>query len=83
MDLEEHLQCPQYRHFPHCQVYPLQVRSPPLPLMRPVYLATQGKSISEKLRQQCQHHNAQLVGSQKEVQIVITFIQMGLPPLVG
>ena len=83
MDLDEHRQCLQSRHFPHCQVYPLQARSPPLPLMRPVYLETQDKSISEKVRQQCQHHNDQLVGSQKEVQIVITFIQMGLPPLVG
>ena len=83
MDSDEHRQCLQSRHFPHCQVYPLQVRSPPLPLMRPVYLATQGKSISEKLRQQCQHHNAQLVGSQKEVQIVKTYIQMVLPQLVG
>ena len=82
MDSDEHRQCLQSRHFPHCQVYPLQARLPPLPLMRPVYLATQGKSISEKRRQQCQHHNAQLVGSQKEVQIVKTYIQMVLPPLV-
>ena len=83
MDLVEHRQCLQSRPFPHYQVYPPQARLPPLPLMRPVYLATQGKSISEKLRQQCQHHNAQLVGSQKEVQIVKTYIQMVLPPLVG
>ena len=83
MDLEEHLQCPQSRHFPHCQVYHLQARLPPLPLTRQVYLAIQGKSISEKLLQQCQHHNGQLVGSPKEVQIVKTFIQMALPQLVG